>query len=101
MAKGDEDWDASEIEVCVEQYVEVLNRGGASRLMPSRDVFAARAEKQLPKRNSGSVARRMCNISAVLEEAGGTPVQGWKPLRNVGPTNTARILNELRKRGAL
>jgi hypothetical protein len=101
MPKGEDDWDAGEIAICVEQYVEVLSRGGASRMMPSRDIFAARAEKQLPKRNAGSVSRRMCNISSVLEKAGGKSVQGWKPLHNVGPTNTARILSDLAKRGVL
>ena len=100
MATKEEDWDESEIDIAVEQYVEVLRRGGAKRVV-SKDVFLARAEKQLPKRNPGSVSRRMCNISHVLAELGGEPVMGWKPLANVGPTNTARIAKALKERGAI
>jgi 5-methylcytosine-specific restriction protein A len=96
----DEEWDEAEIDIAVEQYVEVLKRGGSQRSV-SKDVFLARAEKQLPKRNSGSVNRRMCNISHVFVELGGDPVIGWKPLANVGPTNTARIAAALKARGAI
>lgn len=98
MAKSDDDWDEGEIDICVDQYAEVLRRGGAKRSV-TKDIFLARAEKQLPKRSSGSVGRRMGNISHVLEEAGGEPVIGWKPLANVGPTNTARILKALERHG--
>lgn len=94
MSKGDEDWGEDEINVCVDQYAEILRRGGAKRAMP-KDLFLARAEKALPKRNSGSVARRMANISHVVAECGLEPVIGWKALENVGPTNTARIKNRL------
>ena len=100
MSKSDDDWSEDEIRICVDQYVEALKRGGASSSV-SKDVFLARAEKQLPKRNRGSVARRMANISHVVVEAGGSPVIGWKPLANVGPTNTKRIQEILREHGVI
>jgi hypothetical protein len=43
----------------------------------------------------------MANISHVFAENGGTPVIGWKALSNVGPTNTGRITEELKKQGLL
>lgn len=100
MAKSDEDWTEDEIRICVEQYVEVLSRGGAKTSI-AKDVFLSRAEKQLPKRNSGSVARRMANISHVVMELGADPVMGWKPLSNVGPTNTKRIADMLKEAGII
>lgn len=97
---SEDDWSEDEIRVCVEQYVEILRRGGANRSI-SKDVFLARAEKQLPNRNAGAVSRRMCNISHVVEMAGGAPVIGWRPLTNVGPTNTARITKMLAEAGVI
>ena len=98
MSKSDEEWSEGEIRICVEQYIEVLRRGGSKRSL-SKDVFLARAQKELSKRNAGAVARRMANISAVVLECGGDPVIGWKPLSNVGPTNTVRIATMLREAG--
>ena len=100
MKRRDEEWDESEINICVDHYVDVLRRGGAKRAIP-KDLFLARAEKALPKRNSGSVARRMANISHVVAQNGLEPVIGWKPLENVGPTNTARITDQLITLGVL
>jgi hypothetical protein len=100
MAKADEDWDEDEIRVCVDQYVEVLKRGGAKRSV-TKDVFLARAEKRLPKRNSGAVARRMGNISHIMAEAGCDPVIGWTPQAHVGPTNSERIHAMLVEHGVI
>lgn len=100
MAKSEEDWSEEEIRICVDQYVEIIRRGGTKRSF-SKDVFLARAQKALPNRNEGAVARRMCNISHVVAERGGEPVIGWKPLANVGPTNTARIAEMLKQAGVI
>jgi hypothetical protein len=101
MTTGDDDWDADEIRVCVDQYIAVLKLGGAKRTV-SKDIYLARAEKQLaPKRSASAVVRRMGNISHVLEEAGGEPVIGWKPQSHVGPTNTVRIREMLSEHGVI
>jgi hypothetical protein len=101
MASGDDDWSEDEIRVCVDQYVEVLKRGGAKRSFP-KDIYLARAEKELaPKRKASAVQRRMLNISHVLMEAGGEPVMGWKPQAHVGPTNTTRIKAMLVEHGII
>lgn len=43
----------------------------------------------------------MANISHVVAENGGQYGLGWKPLANVGPTNTQRIKDELIANGVL
>ena len=100
MPSYGDDWSESEIEVCVKCYSDAVKAGGATKNI-GKDVYLFRAVKSLPGRNDGSVARRMGNISHVLAEEGGQPVLGWKPLANVGPTNTLRIRAALKKVGLL
>ena len=44
MAKSDEDWDESEIRVCVDQYVNVLRLGGGKANGCQRHIFGPRGE---------------------------------------------------------
>ena len=98
MAKHGEDWSEEEIAICVAAYADAHRAGGSKREL-KKDLYLYRAIKQLPGRNDGAVARRMANISSVLIAHGGDPVLGWKPLDNVGPTNTLRIAKELKVAG--
>jgi len=100
MAKLGDDWSAEEIAICVKAYADAVKAGGAKKDI-KKDVYLFRALKQLAGRNEGSVARRMANISHVVAENGGQYVLGWKPLANVGPTNTQRIKDELIANGVL
>jgi hypothetical protein len=100
MAKAGDDWSVEEIDICVSAYADAVRAGGTKKNI-SKDIYLYRAIKQLPGRNEGSVGRRMANISHIMAENGANHVLGWKPLPNVGPTNTLRIRDALIRRGVL
>jgi hypothetical protein len=98
-----EDWSDKELEICVLQYWKACKNGGQSHAI-DRSAFikaALRADASLRSRGEGSVQRRMCNLSAIMEMHGKPFVIGWKPLPNVGANMTPKIEAMMRERGLL
>lgn len=96
-----DDWTDEELEICVRQYWKAVKSKGAEQDV-DRSAFVRGALKQgLKTRGQGSVQRRMCNISAVLDARGVPFVLGWPPLRNVGTGVTPRLEALLQKHSLL
>lgn len=86
-----EDWSDQELEICVLQYWKACKNGG-QRSPVDRSAFIKGALRAgLKSRGEGSVQRRMCNLSAIMELHGQPHVIGWKPLPNVGANMTPKI----------
>jgi hypothetical protein len=92
-----DDWSDAELDVCVRQYSKAVQMKGAEREVDRAAYIRGALRDGLKPRGSGSVQRRMCNISAVLELNGRPWVIGWPPLRNVGTGVTPRIETLLKK----
>lgn len=92
-----EDWNDTELEVCVRQYWKAVKSKGTEREVDRAAFVRGALKGGLKARGAGAVQRRMCNISAVLEARGLPYVMGWLPLRNVGSGVTPRIEAMLEK----
>jgi hypothetical protein len=92
-----EDRTDDELEICVRQYWKACKSKGTEHEVDRSAFVRGALTGSLKARGSGSVQRRMCNISAVLEANGRRSVIGWKPLPNVGSGVTPRIEALLRK----
>lgn len=93
-----DDWTDEELALCSRQYWKVVRNKGCEREIDRSAFVKGALIGSLKIRGAGSVQRRMCNISAVLEANGRPWVKGWPPLRNVGTGVTPRlekILKEL------
>lgn len=95
-SKYDTGWSDEELEACIEEYADVVRRGGTQRHI-GKDVFLNRARKKVVGRTEASIQFRMCNISTVLRDNGKDYVQGWEPMANVGAAMVPRIEALLKK----
>jgi hypothetical protein len=92
-----EDWSDAELEVCVKQYWKAVAQKGTEREIDRKAIVRGALRDGLKARGEGSVQRRMCNLSAVLEAHEKPWVLGWPPLRNVGSGVTPRIEGLMQK----
>jgi hypothetical protein len=96
-----EDWSDEELGICVLQYWKACKSGGQSHAI-DRSAFVRGALRDgLKSRGEGSVQRRMCNLSAIMELHGKPHVIGWKPLPNVGANMTPKIEAMMSERGLI
>ncbi len=72
-------WVLTEIEVLVAAYADMLKREMRGERVVKADAVRA-LEVVLPARTSGSIERKMQNVSAVLDEKGMPWIPGYKPL---------------------
>lgn len=96
-----EDWSDEELEICVLQYWKACKNGGQSHAIDRSAFVKGALRAGLKSRGEGSVQRRMCNLSAIMELHGKPPVIGWKPLPNVGANMTPKIESMMRERGLI
>ena len=96
MAEYGDDWSDAELEICIQQYADVVRRGGTEKNI-SKDTFISRAKNQLPGRTRDSVLLRMGNLSAVLMTHERPIVLGWAVKKNVGSGIVPRIETLLAK----
>jgi hypothetical protein len=86
-----EDWSDDELEICVLQYWKACKNGGQNHEIDRSAFIKGALRAGLKARGEGSVQRRMCNLSAIMEMHGKPYVIGWKPLPNVGANMTPKI----------
>ena len=77
-------WSESELCASVDAYFKIQRRVSTGEKFVMKSALQDVIAKSLPRRNRGSVERRMANISAVLIELGLPWCHRFKPLRNVG-----------------
>lgn len=77
-------WIESELCASVDAYFKIQRRVSSGEKFVMKSALQDVTTKSLPRRNRGSVERRMANISAVLIELGLPWCHRFKPLRNVG-----------------
>lgn len=84
MASKEHNWNEQELNTSVDGYFDLHRRTTSGEKLVLAHAFKALIASGLPKRNQGSIERRMANISAVLIELGLPWCERFKPLRNVG-----------------
>jgi len=77
-------WSESELCASVDAYFEIQKRVSSGEKFVMKSALQVVTVNSIPRRNRGSVERRMANISAVLIEMGLPWCHRFKPLRNVG-----------------
>ncbi len=91
MGKKELNWNEAELSASGGAYFALKRRVDAGEKFVLKQALEAIVSRSLPRRNQGSVERRMSNISAVLIEMGLPWCQRFKPLRNVG-ANVRKVL---------
>ena len=89
-------WTESELCASVDAYFEIQKRISSGEKFIMKSALHAVKESSLPRRNRGSIERRMANISAVLIELGLPWCGRFKPLRNVGAKVKKVIADRIR-----
>jgi 5-methylcytosine-specific restriction protein A len=112
LARAD-NWSKSEIVAAVAEYLQLLSLEKRGETFSPTAIHRKLAASALVGRSEGSVARRMSNISSVLDKSGKRWVSRYKPsldhvgtrvsniildalieLENVGPTDGLDLINQ-------
>jgi 5-methylcytosine-specific restriction protein A len=87
----DNDWSEGELAATVAAYLQMLRLEKAETPYSKTDFRRQLLGGPLSTRTESSVEFRMQNISAVMESLGQGRIAGYRPAKNVGPTNEARL----------
>lgn len=87
----DNDWSDGELAATVAAYLQMLHLEKAETPYSKTDFRRQLLAGPLSARTESAVEFRMQNISAVMESLGQRRIAGYRPAKNVGPTNEARL----------
>lgn len=91
-------WNEEELKHAVQSYLQMLKYQNDKTAFVKTEINKELQSKI--NRSNGSIERRFQNISSVLNDHGLPFVQGYVPLKNVGPTNREkiwRLIQQLKK----
>ncbi|WP_438749163.1 HNH endonuclease [Pararhizobium sp. O133] len=93
----DLEWADEELQAAVSSYIEML-RMERSQIPYSKTEFRRKLKATaLSGRSDSAIEYRMQNISAVLQSRGKRWIAGYKPAKNVGQANDARLASMIKE----